>query len=122
MKRDLDLIRALLFHFESKPDDRPELCPLIEGRSKVEIRYHLLLMYEAGFLRCEVERSKTGRAIRVFAFSLTWQGHEFLEASRNAGAWRKAKKIAVDKAGGLSFEVMKALLVELAKSSVGLES
>src|SRR6202035_1472820 len=102
MKRDLDLIRKLLVFFEAKPDDRAEDCPSVDGYSPLEIKYHLLLMYEAGFLRCEVESTAAGRPIRVFGFSLTWQGHEFLEASRNDTIWAKAKKIALEKTGSLS--------------------
>lgn len=121
MKRDLELIRKLLFYFEEKPDDHMEECPRIEGFSELEIKYHLLLMDEANLLRCEREITESSkRVIKVYQFSLTWEGHEFLEATRNISIWNRAKSICLDKSGSLSFEVLKALLVNLAKESIGL--
>ena len=120
MKRDLDLVRKLLLYFEEKLNDKMEECPQIDKYSNLEVRYHLLLMSEAGLLRCEKAVTKTGRVIKVYPFSLTWQGHEFLEASRNATLWNRAKRLVVKKTGGLSFEVLKSLLLQLAKEGVGI--
>jgi hypothetical protein len=69
---------------------------------------NLLLMDEAGFLRCERETTPTGRTIYVLPMSLTWQGHEFLEAARNGKFWRRAKALVVKKSGALSFDLLKA--------------
>ncbi len=79
-------------------------------------------MDQAGLIRCEKSISSTtsDRVIRVYPFSLTWQGHEFLEASRNDTFWNKAKEIVKSKCGALSFDVVKALLISMAKESVGL--
>lgn len=122
MKRDLDLVRKILIHFEEKANDRMEESPIIEGYEAAEIRYHLILMDEAGLLRCErvLSTSTSSRVIRVYPFSLTWQGHEFLSAARNDSLWLRAKGIAVDKAGILSFELVKSILVHLAKNGAGL--
>lgn len=48
---------------------------------------------------------------------LTWLGHEFLDAARDDGRWEKAKS-AISKVGGWSFEVVKHILVELAKDAI----
>ena len=45
------------------------------------------------------------------AISLTWQGHEFLDAARNDTIWRKAKKKVLETTGGLAFDVLKAALL-----------
>ena len=119
MKRDLDLVRTLLLYFEAKPDDRVEECPSIEGYSELEVKYHLLLMDEADLLRCEREVTPTGRTIYVLPMSLTWHGHEFLEAARNNEFWRRAKALVLAKSGALSFEVLKSVLLLLSKQSVG---
>ena len=118
MKRNLDLMRKLLLYFEEKPDDRAERCPPIEEYSPLEIKYHLLLMDEAGLLRCEREVTSTGRTIYVIPMSLTWQGHEFLEAARNNDIWRRAKTIVYEKSGALSFEMLKSVLLYLSKESI----
>jgi len=118
VKRDLDLVRKLSLHFEAKPDDRAEECPAIEGYSELEVKYHLLLMDEAGLVRCEREVTPTGRTICVLPMSLTWHGHEFLEAARNNEFWRRAKAHVLAKSGALSFEVLKSVLLLLAKQGV----
>lgn len=122
MKRDLDLVRKLLVYFAEKEDDRMDSCPSIDGYDELQIRYHLLLMDEAGLIRCEREVSKSTptRVIKVHPFSLTWQGHEFLSAAQNETLWVKAKNVALTKAGVLSFDLVKELLVSLAKTSAGL--
>lgn len=45
---------------------------------------------------------------------LTYAGHEFIEASRRDTLWQKAKTIALEKTGGLSVDVLKAILIKLA--------
>ena len=122
MKRDIDLVRKLLIYFEEKPDDRIVKDLELEGYSKLEVQYHFILMDQAGLLRCEKEFSSStpGRVIRVYPFSLTWQGHEFLEASRDNTIWNKAKDIVKSKTGALSFELVKALLVNMAQDSLGI--
>ena len=44
---------------------------------------------------------------------LTWEGHEFLEASRNEGLWAKAKQ-AAGSTGGMVLGVLKSVLIDLA--------
>ena len=120
MKRDPDLIRSLLMYFEAKPNDQVDSCPTIPEYTVQQVRYHLLLMYEAGFLRAEPELTKTGRVIKIHPFSLTWQGHEFLDASRDESVWRKATSTAAAKTGALSFSVLQALLISMAKQQLGI--
>jgi hypothetical protein len=122
MKRDPDLIRKLLIYLEVKPDDKMIKELEVDGYEAAEVMYHFVLMDEAGFIRCEKEVSSStpDRVIRAYPFSLTWQGHEFLEASKNQSAWVKAKEITKAKSGALSMEVLKAVLIAMAKESVGL--
>jgi hypothetical protein len=124
MKRDLDLVRELLLYFESKPTDEHEDEVEVEGFTKIEVDYHLLLLEDAGLLRCErlVSSSTPSRVIRVLPFSLTWKGHEFLEASREESGWRAAKEKLETATGALSFDLLRALLIESAKKAVGLDA
>lgn len=119
---DPDLVRKILFYLEEKPDDKMVMQLELDGYSSNEVMYHFILMDQAGFLRCEreVSSSTSDRVIRIYPFSLTWKGHEFLEASRNETAWNKAKKLILSKSGALSLDVLKALLTSMAKDSVGL--
>ena len=123
MKRDMDLIRKLLLYLEEKDNDKVIKDLELEGYSKDEVQYHFILMDQAGLIRCERAMSSTtsDRIIRIYPFSLTWQGHEFLEASRNDTYWNKAKDLVNSKSGALSFDVLKALLISMAKEAVGLQ-
>ena len=107
MKRNADLIRKLLIYLEEKPTDKIVTDFEIDGHDKNEVMYHFILMDQAGLIRCEreVSSSTSDRVIKVYPFSLTWQGHEFLEASRNETIWNKAKEIIKSKTGALSMDV-----------------
>ena len=119
MRRDPDLIRKLLFHFEEKLDYTAERCPAIEGYGELDIMYHMLLLAQAGLLDHQPEWTKSkDRIIKILGFGLTWDGHEFLEATRDDTAWQKAKAQMADKIGGMPFDVMLALLIETAKRQI----
>ncbi|MGP6433897.1 DUF2513 domain-containing protein [Pseudomonas paraglycinae] len=122
MKRDLDLVRKILMYYEDKEMDGMDRAIEVGGYSESSINYHLLLMDEAGLLRCErsVSSSTPSRVIKVYPFSLTWKGHEFLSSAKNESLWGKAKSLSLDKAGVLSFDIMKDLLISMAKDKLGL--
>ncbi len=116
MKRDMDLVRAILFALEELPFDGGPLELKIEGHSPEEITYHVMLLDEAGL-------------IKAFDFSgdeftdwrpshITWAGHEFLNAARDSGRWNKAKALVKEKGGGIVFEVLKQVLLDQFKSHV----
>jgi len=111
MKRDFDLVRKLLFFFEEKPDMSPVLRtdpPQIDGYSKEQVKYHLILLYQGGLVDGEPMRSTTSdRIIDMGAvFSLTWQGHEFLEKIRSDEVWEKVKQKTASVARGLTFQAL----------------
>ena len=108
MKRDMDLIRKLLLYFEGK--DSPECVevPSVEDYDSTTIKTHLVLMYDAGLLRCEPIKSSTSdRVIRVIPFELTWAGHDFLQTMRDENLWKKAKEHVLKPGASWSFEILK---------------
>ncbi len=114
MKRDMDLVRRLLLETEAMPLDGAVVT--IEGHTEEEIAYHILLLKEAGLVDAIDLSSEQGIDWRPTR--LTWAGHEFLDAARDDRRWEKAKTVMVEKAGGVVFEVIKELLVQLVKASV----
>jgi hypothetical protein len=79
-------------------------------------------MAEANLICLFGESVKTMKHPTLYcAKSLTWEGHEFLEASRNENVWNKVKAIIKDKGLGLIFEVIKGLLLEESLKRVGLK-
>ena len=111
MKRDFDLIRKLLFWFEEKPGPEVVSVPAIDGYDELTVKYHLLLLAQAGFLDNEPELTAQGRIVQVHPFNLTWQGHEFLDAIREDKVWNKIKSKASSLGASLSYELIKELTV-----------
>jgi hypothetical protein len=122
MKRDFELIRKLLVYFDEKPDAAVvELPDIGTGYSGSEIKYHLLLLYEAGFLDCELIRSTTSdRVVKVLPFNPTWDGHEFLAKIRNDSVWQKIQTAIASKGGTLAFAVINQLATKFALHASGL--
>lgn len=120
MKRDYELVRKLLLFLEEKSTPEAVGCPKIEGYDDLAIKYHLLLLAQAKLIDYEPELTATGRIIRVFVFSLSWQGHDFLDSVRNDAVWAKVKSQASEKGVSLPFEVLKSLAIEAVKKLFGL--
>ena len=56
MKRDMDLVREILFELEKQDGSGSRMRVVLEGRSEDEINYHLLLLKDAGVLEAAVLR------------------------------------------------------------------
>lgn len=120
MKRNMDLAREILRLVEDSETDPIQgvsVEPLEEkGYSRVEVHYHIKLLYEAGLVDARDYTTNSGFYWQLKA--LTWEGHDFLEAARNDNFWTKAKDIVLSKTGGLTFETLKAVLIQLGKTAV----
>jgi len=81
---DLDLIRELFFHFEKKLEVAG--YPAIPGFSDLQVKDHIGLLSETGFLHCELQRGCRGVAE---VYSLTLKGYEFLEGTRKVSIWNR---------------------------------
>ncbi len=83
-----------------------------EDRSDQEITYHVKLLHNASLIEIFDRSSLDGH--QCYPTGLTWAGHEFLDATRKDTVWQKLKSTALEKTGGLSFEVLKQLATKLA--------
>lgn len=119
VKRDMDLIRKLILQIEDR--DGPAQNELnIDGYSGEQIGYHAYLLVDSGLAE-GIDATHMGSAGPQYIISrLTWAGHDFADACRDDSRWTKAKATVKDKAGSVTFDVMKELLVSLIKSSMGL--
>jgi hypothetical protein len=115
VKREMDLAREILLEVERSEQTMGLIDLDIRDRDDEAVAYHVMLLHEAGLLQAKNLTTNSGfdwRPVR-----LTWSGHEFLDAAREDARWTRAKTIMTDKAGGLSFEVLKELLLQLMRSS-----
>lgn len=112
----MDLVRQILMAVEKHPEPDEAFTPGIEGYSPEEISYHVKLLHQAGLIEAH-ENPEVG-TFEFLPKYLTWEGHEFLDASRDDNKWNKAKQLVLKTSGGLSFEVIKYTLLEMIRRSV----
>jgi hypothetical protein len=123
MKRDLDLIRKILKACE---DHEHGHAPRIEigGFTDEQVGFHVYLAGQAALMIVADTTADGDESPQAIATSLTWDGYEFLEASRDDGTWAKAKQ-AAGSAGGMALDVVKSILIaiaiEAAKKKAGLK-
>jgi len=90
-----------------------------EGYTEEEINYHAFLLGEAGLANVSVittfgAQSPQGKIVR-----LTWQGHEFLDASRDNQIWNQTKD-KINQIGGATIQIWIVILTEFIKKKLGL--
>ena len=121
MKRDLDLIRTILTTLENQNSTIADVLS-IEGYDDGLVAFHVNLLIDAGLIK-GIQGEELGGIITAMAGSITWNGYEFLDASRNKDIWEKAKKMLKDRAISIPFSMFNKLLIlfleEKIKSSFG---
>jgi DNA-binding transcriptional ArsR family regulator len=118
MKRNMDLARLILFEIEKRSWEET-LRPLsIDGYSDEDVSYQIKLLKEAGLIKARDFSS--GSTLRYVPGSLTWLGHDFLDAARQESRWKQAMSLVREKAGSVTFEIVKEVLVAIARRQVGL--
>lgn len=113
MKRDMDLIREILLRLEQN-----NYLNEIDGYSTRELAYHVSLLEDAGLVTQEIYSNLFINDSMLDGIRITWAGQEFLDSSRNVSIWEKAKNIAMEKTGAITFEVLKTVLVQLGKDAI----
>ncbi|MCJ2165600.1 MULTISPECIES: DUF2513 domain-containing protein [unclassified Pseudodesulfovibrio] len=117
MKRNMDLVRSLLFELEEHPDGYSPDNIEVDGYSEEEVGYHFLLMVEAGLIEGEEISDLGSSSPSAMPIRLTWYGHDFLDASRDSKRWKKAQGIFA-KLGGVTMDVAVKILTDLMSQQV----
>jgi hypothetical protein len=117
MKRDMDLCRKILRYVEGLPRgvfgiESEDLADVDSDQDM--INYHVKLLTQAGFL------DSSGGSVNGIPLikGLTWEGHEFLEKTRDDGIWDKAKKVVTEKTGGVAIDLLYSVLTDLLKKAI----
>jgi Hypothetical protein (DUF2513) len=119
MKRDMDLIRRILLKAESQDEPQWWRIPFtVEGYDDGLVAKHVVLLIEAGLLLGRPLSTDQSGLQAAVVDRLTWDGHEFLEATRDEQLYQKAKGITIAKGGGLVFDVLKEVLISLTKARI----
>lgn len=120
MKRDLDLIRKIIFAVEDCPLGSTPGNLEIEGYTAEQIGYHSYLIVDAGFARGADATFYEHTLPNWKILHLTSAGHDFADAARSDSIWAKAKKLVIEKTGGATIDVMKQVLISAAKHALDL--
>ena len=123
MKRDLDRIRDILFICE---EDEKSRFSQSDPRFSDFDRHQIGLLSQAGYLEMHKPGYKTGSipdnlglaSYGMHFFTITWTGHDYLDAIRNEGVWAKTKDIVAKEGGNMALELVKALAVGFAKKQL----
>lgn len=112
----MDLIRNILLRIEDYSKPTGWVSITIDGYTDSVISYHIKLLAQAGLI--EAYNGSDSAGFDWKAKSLTWEGHEFLDAARNNKIWEKTKAVIKSKALGTSFEIVKEVLKEITVSFI----
>lgn len=116
MKRDMDLLRALLLKIEEMPFSGGHLMGEIQipGHSDEEVCYHAQLAQDAGLIEARFLKPTTYFAVE----RLTYAGHEFLDLARDDTRWASAKEKVEIATGTLTIEALKTALSLMIQAAV----
>ena len=117
MKRDLDLVRAIILDIEARGTPLDLIDPRVEGFNELEVSYHVMLLEDAGLIRA-MDRSAIG-IFRWSAGALTWRGHELAEYMHDEALWQAAKRDVLTAAGGLPLDAVQDRLRALVARRLG---
>jgi hypothetical protein len=92
----------------------------IEGYRPEDVGHHSYLLMDAG-LAAGTDIGTMHGCLPDWRLShLTWAGHDFADASRDDSRWAKATAVVKERAGTVTFDVLKQVLASLIKSTLGI--
>lgn len=113
MKRDMDLIRKILFYIEKNYVAGGNYISVeIDGYTEGEIYEHCMLAYQGGLIAEPLSTSTfSGKSCMVA--NLTNEGFDLLENIRQDTFWNKTKKVATEKGLPLIVSTIKTISTAL---------
>lgn len=114
MKRDWDLVRKILQTIEEGEHGNATNPFFIPGYPHDVVGYHVHLMGEGGLLHAVDTGHMGSKSPCAYPLSLTWNGHEFLDAARKDTTWNRATERA-KRVGAATFPMIQSLLMDGAK-------
>jgi len=114
MKRDMDLIRALLLTAEG------ETSPDLSEWTEVQQDEHRALLVEAKLAHGGVALDGKGNVAAAVLTRLTWEGHEFLASARDETVWNNTKVKLQAFGNNVAWPILTNVLTDLVKKKIGL--
>lgn len=116
MKRDWELCRTILLEMEEHGEPfkifaRHDLC----GCSEEQFGFHAYLLGQAGLVELAEGWAGMNSPWKHYPTNITWEGYEFIELIRDENTWKEALRKLKDKAGAVTFDLLKTALIEAVK-------
>ena len=121
MKRDMNLVREILLDATNQENGYVNASPSIDGYTSDQVAHHIYLMWKADLVEAADVSDYDSPSPQAMLLSVTWNGHEFIEAARSDSVWNKALGKASAAGGSLTIGILKDLLVLTARQQLGLE-
>lgn len=122
MKRDMDLVRQLLFYIEANQKNEPfqsDYITMINGYEEGAAGYHLKIMVDGGLIDATDISTFDSVSWDFLIHNITWSGHDFLDSVRDDNVWNHTKS-ALKPFASASFEIVKSIAVAYISSKLGL--
>ena len=124
MQRNWDTIREILSKLEEATPEQVKINLMHFPQEKAfEISYHMELLLDAGLVKGEMRKELRVRPQDFIVYSLTWQGHEFLDTIRSDTVWQNTKKSFQQNSISMTFDLIKSVATGIAtaflKSRIG---
>jgi len=111
MKRNMNLVRKILLAAEGGGYQTVRSTSF-EGYDESVVAEHMQMLREAGLIEANIANyHESAGPARGIVQRLTWEGHEFLDATRSDTVWKRVTDQLTEKGLGIPLEVA----VELAK-------
>ncbi|NMM98126.1 DUF2513 domain-containing protein [Bifidobacterium olomucense] len=120
MRRDMDFVRHILQVCEES-DNPVNASVFVDNEHPLKlVLHHYRIMAQADLVDAAFNGTWNGGTMRATINELTWQGHEFLDATRSDTLWTKTKQKVGATLGTVSFATLSHLAETLADKALGI--
>ena len=127
MKRDIELIRAILLKVEEIPIGQTISSPLkINEYDEDIIAEHVRLLYEQGYIDARIVEEFDSYDLvgspQVESYTITRllnDGHDFIADTKNPTVWKKTLDSIASKGGDVSLAVVKTVAAKIVSGYFG---
>ena len=122
MKRNLDLIRAILLYIE-EAEQYPVYSDTIEIPEATEemISFHVQLLADAGYINYLDATACGGEGLVCYYINrLTMAGCDYLDGIRDDGIWKNVKAQLSSAACSVTLEVVKSVASSIILGKIGI--
>ena len=118
MKRDMELVRKILFELEDTVGNVAEYNLKIDGYSMDQVAYHCALLFEGGYIHDYKGQYGSGELYAFGVGRLTWEGHDLLDKIRSDTVWNRTKDTIINRGLPMVIDVIKEVSTSIISAMV----